>query len=422
MGTMALILFILTYILLLFFPKYRAYISLISASVYIMMGIISIKEVFFMVNWDIILMIIGTMGMVSLFIESGMPALFADLIIMKTSSIKWAIIFLALLAGLISAFVDNVATVLMIAPVAINISKKLRISPVSSTIAIAVSSNLQGAATLVGDTTSILLSGFGNLDFLDFFFFKGRLGMFWVTQAGAFGSAFVLMYIFRKYNKSIKCLKRTVVKDLFPTALLVGMISILITVSFIPNKPRIINGIICMSLFYIGLARNYFKSRNINVIRKAVKEIDYFTILLLIGLFIVVGAIMKVGVVNEISKLFVKVSRNNIFLIYSLIVWVSVICSAFIDNIPYVATMLPVAAEIANIFNMEPYLLFFGLLSGATLGGNLTPIGASANITALGILKKEGYEVSTKEFMKIGVPFTLVAITIGYVLIWILWK
>ncbi len=110
------------------------------------------------------------------------------------------------------------------------------------------------------------------------------------------------------------------------------------------------------------------------------------------------------------------------FLIFTLIVWASVVFSAFIDNIPYVATMLPVVTGIAQILNMEPYILYFGLITGATLGGNLTPIGASANITALGILRKDGYEVKAGEFMKIGVPFTLVAVTVGYVLIWLLWS
>ena len=114
-------------------------------------------------------MIAGTMGIVSLFIESKMPALLADLIIEKMPNVKWAIVALALFAGIISAFVDNVATVLMVAPVAITISKKLKISPVNSIIAIAISSNLQGAATLVGDTTSILLGGHAGMNFLDFF-------------------------------------------------------------------------------------------------------------------------------------------------------------------------------------------------------------------------------------------------------------
>ena len=105
-----------------------------------------------------------------------------------------------------------------------------------------------------------------------------------------------------------------------------------------------------------------------------------------------------------------------------MIVWGSVVISAFIDNIPYVATMLPVIRAVSMSLGTEPYLLYFGLLTGATLGGNLTPVGASANIAATGILKKEGYEVSFQSFMKIGVPFTLTAVTVGYLFLWLVWK
>lgn len=422
MKIIAISLFILTYALLLIFPKIRAYIALASAATFVALGILPIGKVFTTVDWNVILMIAGTMGIVSLFIESKMPSLLADLIIEKTPNIKWAVISLSLFAGLISAFVDNVATVLMVAPVALTIAKKLKISPVPSIIAIAVASNLQGAATLVGDTTSILLGGYANLNFLDFFFFKGRIGMFWVVQAGAIVSTFVLMYIFRKDKQPISTMGRTEVKDFFPTVILVGMVVLLIIASFIPNTPKTINGIICVTLFVIGLIRNFIKTKDTGVFSRAFGEIDYFTILLLTGLFIVVGGITEAGVVDEISKIFVKVSKDNIFVIYTLIVWASVLFSAFIDNIPYVATMLPVAAGIAKILNIEPYILYFGLLTGATLGGNLTPIGASANITALGILRKDGHEVSAWQFMKIGIPFTLAAVITGYVMIWLLWR
>jgi Na+/H+ antiporter NhaD/arsenite permease-like protein len=419
---LALILFVLTYALLLIFPKFRAYIALASAAVFIILGILPINKVFFAVDWNVILMIAGTMGIVSLFIESKMPSLLADLIIKRTPNVKLAIIALALFAGIISAFVDNVATVLMVAPVALNIAKKLKISPVSSIIAIAISSNLQGAATLVGDTTSILLGGYAGLDFLDFFFFRGKIGMFWIVQAGALVSALILMYVFRKEDQSIDIDDRTEVKDYFPTILLVGTVVLLIFASFIPNRPGITNGVICVSLLIIGIIRDMFKKKDLKAFIKTVKEIDYFTLLLLSGLFIVIAGITEAGVVNEISKLFVQFSNNNIFLIYTIIVWASVFFSAFIDNIPYIATMLPVVQGIAQILGIDPIILYFGLLSGATLGGNLTPIGASANITALGILRKDGYEISSKTFMKISVPFTLAAVTTGYILIWFIWR
>ncbi len=418
--TLALILFLVTYVCLIAFPKVRAYIALVSAAMFVILGILPANKIFSAIDWNVIMMIFGTMGIVALFIDSKMPALLADMILDKMPDVRWAIIALALFAGLISAFVDNVATVLMVAPVAVDISKKLKISPVMPIIAIAISSNLQGAATLVGDTTSILLGGYANMDFLDFFFYQNRPGMFFVVQIGAIASAFVLLFVFRKQRQPISVGERTVVKDYFPTVLLVSTIVLLILASFLPNKPQNINGYICVGLFLIGIVRELFKKR-VAFIKDTVKEIDYFTLLLLAGLFVVIAGITEAGVITEVSRIFVSISNNNVFLMYTLLVWTSVLLSAFIDNIPYIATMLPVTSGIAQIMGVDPTVLYFGLLAGATLGGNLTPIGASANIAGLGILRKEGHEVKAQDFMKVSVPFTLAAVFSGYVLIWLFW-
>lgn len=422
MKIAALVIFVATYIMLLFLPKYRAYVAAAMAGLTIIIGILPIGKALTAIDWNVIMMIAGTMGIVSLFIESKMPALLADLIIDKTPNIKWTIIALSLFAGLISAFVDNVATVLMVAPIAVTIAKKLNISPVPAVISISVSSNLQGAATLVGDTTSILLGGYANLDFFDFFMFNGKLGLFWIVQISAIASAIVLYILFRKESKPISPLGRTQVKDYFPSILLLSMIGLLIFASFFPDKPSTTSGIICISLMFIGIIYDVLKNKSSSGAVRTFKELDYVTLILLAGLFIVIAGITEVGIVKDIGNIFIKVSGNNIFIVYSLLVWASVLFSAFIDNIPYVATMLPVTAAIAASLGVEPYLLYFGLLSGATLGGNLTPIGASANITSLGILRKEGYEVKAKEFMKISVPFTLTAVMVGYILVWFVYR
>lgn len=420
MKIAAIILFLLMYILLLSFPKIRAHIALITATLFVILDILPFNKVFSSIEWNVILMIAGTMGLVFLFIESKMPSLLADMIIEKTPNVQWAIVALALLAAIISAFVDNVATVLMVAPVAITISKKLNISPVPSIIAISISSNLQGAATLVGDTTSILLGDYNGMDFLDFFWYNGRPGLFFVVQLSAVAATLILLYIFRKYKQGIEPMQKTVVQDYVPSYLLLGTIVLLIIVSFIPNKPEITNGFICMILFAIGLIRSLFQKRDAGVFKTAAKEIDYQTLLLLIGLFIVIAGIEHIGVIADVGNFLAGISDKP-FVIYTILVWGSVLISAFIDNIPYVATMLPVVTVIAATLNMDPTVFYFGLLSGATLGGNLTPIGASANITSLGILRKEGHEVSAPTFMKISVPFTLTAVTVGYILIWLLW-
>lgn len=421
MKALAIVLFIATYMLLIFMPKYRTQVAVTVATLFVILGILPINKLFFTIDWNVILMITGTMGIVALFIESKMPAVMADFIIDRVNSAKWVAISLALFAGIVSAFIDNVATVLIVAPVAINLAKRLKISPVYMIIAISISSNLQGAATLVGDTASLLLGGFANMDFLDFFFFKGRMGLFFIVQIGALASTLILLYFFRNYNQPIHLEEKETVEDMFPTYLLISMVLLLILASFIPNKPSITNGLICTVLLQIGLIKELLINKNRHAINTTLLQIDYQTILLLMALFVIIGGITEVGVINDISNIFLKFGKNNLFLIYSLIIWFSVLVSAFIDNIPYTATMLPVVAKIATEMGIEPYVLYYGLLVGATLGGNITPIGASANITSLGILRNEGYEVKAKDFMKLSIPFTLSAVLTGYILVWVIW-
>ena len=132
-----------------------------------------------------------------------------------------------------------------------------------------------------------------------------------------------------------------------------------------------------------------------------------------------IGGIKNMGVIDAAANLLASLGGGNVFVLYTVIVWASVLISAFIDNIPYVATMLPIVSGLAIALNVDPTVLYFGLLSGATLGGNCTPIGASANITGIGILRKEGYTVKNSDFFKIGIPFTLAAIIPAYIYLWI---
>ena len=424
------VLFAVTYIGMLAFAKARAYIALGAAALFVLLGILPWRELPGAVNWNVLMMIAGTMGTVTLFIESRMPAKMADWLIDKSPNMKWAVIWLSVFAGVISAFVDNVATVLMVAPVAVDIAKKLKMSPVPAIIAISIASNLQGVATLVGDTTSILLAGEANMNFLDFLFFKPPgaerwgIGMFWIVQVSFLAATGLLFFVFRKDKQPIHLEEHTVVKDYFPTVLLLSTIVGLILVSFLPEAlhlPKEINGIVCVVIFLIG-AMFYALRRNTGIVKTAFKEMDYFTLLLLAGLFIVIRGIGEAGVIEKIGEGFRAVSAGNVFLLYTLLVWFSVFASAFVDNIPYVATMLPVVTVLADKLGAPAYVLYFGLLSGATLGGNLTPIGASANIAALGILRKEGHTVKAGTFMKMSVPYTLTAVAVGYVLVWVCWS
>lgn len=430
----ALIIFIVTYVLLIAFQKWRPYIALGSAALFIILGYCGVFEMNIIsalkaVDYNVLMMISGTMATVSLFIESKMPQRLSEILLHKVSNVKWAIAVLSLFAGVISAFVDNVATVLMVAPVGLAISKKLKISPVPVLISIAVSSNLQGAATLVGDTTSILLGGFADMNFMEFFWMDGRPGIFFGVELGAIASLLVLLFIFRKNTQPIDSKVETTVEDYFPSILMIATVVFLIIASFLP-KPEsgalltiyeLRSGIICVALCIIGIVRACIQRKNAEAVKLVLGEFDKDTVLLLFGLFIIIEGIKSAGVIDAVAQLFFKVSGDNPFLLYTIIVFASVILSAFIDNIPYVATMLPVVQSIAALMGLPAYVFYFGLLTGATLGGNLTPIGASANIAAIGILRKNGETVKTKDFLKIGVPFTLSAVLVGYAFVWLAW-
>ena len=415
----ALLIFIAVYALMLLLPTWRAAAALAAAAAFVLIGIVPVGEVAGAVDWNVLLMLAGTMGTVDLFIRSNMPNRLSDRLVSVLPSVKWLIIALALFAGLVSAFVDNVATVLMLAPVGLAISKKLNISPVEPILAIAVSSNLQGAATLVGDTTSILLAGHMGLDFMDFFVYRGRPGMFWVVEAGALVTVPVMLVLFRREKGKLRVDRLTPVTDYLPTWLLLGTVLSLIAASFIPNKPDITNGVICMVFFLVGLLLESGKSKEKSMTADVLKAIDYETLGLLAGLFIVIRGIERVGIIDELSRAISRMGGGSLFWTYTIIVWASVLISAFVDNIPYTATMLPVVGGVAASLGVNQAVLCFGLLTGATLGGNLTPVGASANIAACGILRREGYEVTTGQFVRIGVPFTLAAVLTGYVLVWL---
>ena len=434
----ALIIFLLTYLLMLALPQYRPFAALGGAALFLALGAAGLWDFTLMdaaraVDFNVLLMMAGTMGTVSLFIESRMPARLAELLIVRVPNVKWAVCMLALFAGVISAFVDNVATVLMVAPVGLAIARKLKISPVPVLISIAVSSNLQGAATLVGDTTSILLGGFAEMNFFNFFWMEGRPGIFFGVELGALASLGVLLFTFRHETQPISATVETEVTDTVPSALMLLTVGLLIAASFLPQPGSDVlralyelrSGLVCMGLCLFGLVRACLRARSAKPLGRVVRELDRDTLLLLFGLFIVIAGVRAAGVIDAAAALFHAIAGEDPFRLYLLLVAVSVVLSAFIDNIPYVAAMLPVVQGIAGLMNngagMEPYVFYFGLLTGATLGGNLTPIGASANIAAIGILRKNGEVVATKDFLRIGVPFTLAAVLAGAAYLWLVW-
>ena len=276
---------------------------------------------------------------------------------------------------------------------------------------------------MVGDTTSILLGDYAGMNFVEFIWWQGKPSIFWAVELGALGTVFILLYIFRKHKEPVAKCEPAEVSDRVPGLMLLLVILLLIVASFfeIPFVESIKNGLICMALCIIDIVYCCLHKKDVHPLKLVASEMDFETLGMLVGLFIVIASITEAGIIDAIAAWFASIGSGSVFLLYTIIVFGSVVFSAFIDNIPYVAAMLPVVQGIAAKLGMDPAVLYFGLLTGATLGGNITPFGASANVAGIGILRKEGYEVKNSDFFKIGVPFTLTAVLIGYIFIWLVW-
>ena len=384
-------------------------------------GFLTLRYILFeAINWDVIGILAGAMLLAELFIDSKVPVLLADVIAAHCKSTHTALLGVCVLSGFVSIVVDNVTTVLIVAPVALIIAKRTKLSPVPFLIGIAISSNLQGAATLIGDPPSMLLADHFNVTFNDFFIYQGRPSMFFVMQAGAAAGFAVLYAIYRRYRRPMITVEAEKPNSWIPTIMIVIMVTFLATSSVLDPNFVWLAGTGNAVLGCVGLA--WVTRRDRKQARDVLRRYDLPTIFFLAGIFILADTMFKFGWIGFIAQGIKAIVGDNPFLAYTIIVWFSVIVSAFIDNIAYIALMLPVASELAGTIGGNPFLYAGGLLIGACLGGNITPIGAACNVVAVGILRREGHHISFWDFAKIGLPFTLAATTAGYLFMWFVWR
>jgi Na+/H+ antiporter NhaD/arsenite permease-like protein len=234
--------------------------------------------------------------------------------------------------------------------------------------------------------------------------------------------ALYFYYYFRKYGKVHVDLSVEKIVSWLPTTLLVLMIVGLAAISFF-FEGLSVSGLWCMLLAVTGMIWYLFVRKE--PVKKAIhliKGLDWETILFLIGIFIVIGAISEVGLLDDLAVILENFINGNMLLGFVVIVAISVILSGFIDNVPYIIVMLPVAATLAASLGLPQELCMFGLLIGSCLGGNLTPFGASANVVATGLCKKEGAVVGFGEWIKIAGPFTLLTTLASSIFVWFVWR
>jgi Na+/H+ antiporter NhaD/arsenite permease-like protein len=419
---LALIIFLVTYLLVILFYHKKSLIVWIAVLLILVFGVLNWQQALASVNLNVMLLYVGMLFVSELFLYSKMPDFLAEVFASRAKKVWGAMLIICAITGILSIFLENVAVVLLMAPIALSVAAKCKINPVPLFIGMALTSNLQGAATLIGDPPSMLLAGFANMSFNDFFFVGGKPGIFFAVQLAFFASLIVLYFVFRKNKEPMPALAQEKHITIIPSLFVIALVFLLITASSFESSISYMNGLICFALGMLGFVWYIFHWKREEKIRAFVTKMDWDTALFLVGIFILVESIAANGLLNYVSNFILSFGNGNVLLIFVIVVLFSVVISAFVDNVPFLVAMLPVVKTVTDSLGASPYLFYFGLLVGASIGGNITPIGASANIVAMGIMKKRGYNVKFMEFVKIGLVFTIVAVLVACLFLWFVYS
>jgi Na+/H+ antiporter NhaD/arsenite permease-like protein len=375
------------------------------------------------IHWNVIGVFAGTLLLTGAFIYSRVPAKISNILVAHAPNLGMAMLAVCLISSALSVVVENVATVLIVAPIALEMARKQKVSPIPFLIGIAVCSNLQGTATLIGDPPSMILAASEHMSFNDFFVFHGKPSIFWAVEAGGVVSFVILWLLFRRNRQKVEAFAAIQIESWAPTVLLAIMIMGLAFSSLVDPDFNWAAGTLCMVVGLLSLVIMVLEGEHSRQeVKTMIKVYDWETTFFLMGVFVLVAMLVRAGLVADFASLLSRTLGRNPFLVFVIIVWASVGFSAFIDNVPYITAMIPVVQIVAIDLGISRYLLIFGLLIGSCLGGNITPVGASANIVAAGALKREGYHVSFWQFARIGLPFTVAATVAGMAVVWAVWR
>jgi Na+/H+ antiporter NhaD/arsenite permease-like protein len=425
-----LLIFAAAYVGFLVWPAKRAWLSCAAAVLLTALGaagqIPQQLPSWQVIPWNVLGLLTGMMVLAKLFEASRIPAIIAETMVDRSPSAMWAFFWITAIGSLFSTVLDNVTCVLLLAPIALSLARKLKLDPTRPLILIAIASNLQGTATMIGDPPSMLMAGHMKLGFNDFFFHKGRPGIFWAVELGAVAAMAVAAWTLRHYRRRIELLEREQIRSWTPAWLIGALVTILACASKVDPDFAWAAGTAALVTAGIG-ALWYLRIMRWGPPRDLVQAIDFTTILFLLGMFVLVAALDDAGWLKQVAAGISRAVGGSPLLAFAGIVVFAMLISAVVDNVPFLLAMLPVTDQVARQLapaQPDTYipLLMFGLLIGCCLGGNITPIGASANVVAIGILNKEGRHVSFGQFARIGVPFTLAAVLVGATFIWFVWS
>jgi Na+/H+ antiporter NhaD/arsenite permease-like protein len=370
------------------------------------------------IDFNTIGLLLGMMVIVAIMSNTGIFQFVGIKAIKASKGDLWKLmIILCILTATISMFIDNVTTVLLMVPVTISVFRSIKLSPIPFVIAMVLASNVGGAATLIGDPPNIMIGSAAGIDFNAFIIHMGP------TVAISFCiSLLLLKFLFRNelkarindrdgimkeneyaYLKDINTLKKSI-------GVLIGVIVLFVFHGFLNLEPSFIA--LGGAAFLLIITRLPPE--------QVLHEVDWTTLLFFTGLFIIVGFAQQSGLITLISNLAISVTNGDPWFTFLIVVWLSAFASAFVDNIPFTATMIPVIHELNensiiastfDSFHISP--LWWALSLGANFGGNGTLIGSSAAIIAIGLAEKLHYRISFNRFIKIGFPFMVLTVLAG---------
>ena len=419
-AIVAILVFILVYIVLTFELVNKAVAALAGVAVLVISGFVNDHDAVQMIDFETIMLLMGMMIIVSILRRSG----FFTLVSVKIAEVtngnpKKILILFSLVTALMSAFLDNVTTVLIIIPIIIELTRGIGLDPKPYVISQALISNVGGTATLIGDPPNIIIGSKVGLTFNQFLLNLTLpvIIIFWI----------VLFYVWFKNRKRFKPMDTNLVK-------LVSVQLLLEKIRFEFMNSRLDRKLISKGLMCLGLALLLFVAQTITGlspgivalsvamllfiissedVEQVLEDVEWSTLLFFAGLFILVGVLEARGVIRWIAeKVFMHVG-NNPYVIVLVVLWVSGLVSGFLDNIPFTVSMIPIVEHMLQATPIPNNILWWALSLGACLGGNFTYIGASANIVSVSISEKYGEKITFLEFMKTGSAVTIIALSVS---------
>ena len=410
--------FVAVYALIVTERIHRTLAALLGASVVMILGIIPQHEAFEHVDLNVIFLLAGMMVIANIMAKTGVFQWLAVEAVRRAKGRPYRLlVFTSLITAFVSAFLDNVTTVVLLVPITFFIAQRLGASPIPFLISIVLASNIGGTATLIGDPPNILVGSAFDKDFNDF--------LVNLTPVVIVALAVYLVAARWIFASDLKA----AVTDLEPE----DIDRLVAEERKIQDVPLMRKSLVVMALTILGflLARPlHLEAATIAlagavvlmiVARQDVHEIlqtvEWPTLFFFVGLFILVGAVVKVGIISAIAQAAIGVTGGNVGLAAMLVLWMSAVLSAIVDNIPYTATMIPLVQEMRTVMDIEPVI--WALILGADFGGNATVVGASANVVVASMSESRGHPITFGRYFRYGLPATFLTVLVAAADIWL---